>query len=111
MEENYQEKIMQDTNELKKDIGALTEESVSQLAKGIEKLTGKAKEKLMGVVDTAKEEVGYGLSKYNTKAQELAEKVPGSIGKKAAEYPWVAISVGLILGVVLGVVLKPSRKF
>ena len=42
--------------------------------------------------------VGQGLSQYNTKIQEVADRVPGDFAKKAAGYPWVTITLSLAAG-------------
>jgi vacuolar-type H+-ATPase subunit H len=67
--------------------------------------------------DTAKaidKNVKQGLSQYNAKAQELADKAPGGLGDKVIRYPWVAISLSLLMGVGMGVglglLLKPTRS-
>jgi len=50
------------------------------------------------------------LSQYNTKAQELADKVHDGLGKEITKYPWVSISVALVIGVMIGGFLKPARR-
>ena len=102
-------------NKVRKDAGKVTEElstllgnRVSQLSKGFEKLTGDAKESVVGAAATVKKDVGHGLSQYNDKAQDFADKVPDGFSKKAARYPWVAISIGLVVGFLLGILLKPD---
>jgi ElaB/YqjD/DUF883 family membrane-anchored ribosome-binding protein len=59
---------------------------------------------------TLKKDVGHGLSQYNAKVQEVADKVPGHFGEMAARYPWVAISLSLAVGLLLGSLLKPARQ-
>lgn len=50
-----------------------------------------------------------GLHDYNAKAQEYIEMVPGDLGKKAAEYPWVVISMSVVAGLIVGTLLRLSR--
>ena len=85
------------------------EDSVSQVSAGVEKLTGEAKETLASAAATVKKDVGHGLSQYNQKAQQVANKVPGDFGGQTARYPWVAISMALAVGFLLGFLLKPAR--
>lgn len=105
----FEDNLSQATGKAKEDLTTWVEDGVSQLSEGFEKLTGDARETVVGAAATAKKEVGHGLSQYNAKAQEVAEKVPGGFGKKAARYPWVAISIGLAVGFLLGILFKPTR--
>jgi len=73
------------------------EDSVSQLVEGFEKLTDEAKETVVSSVAGVKKDFGRGLSHYNAKAQEIADKVPGDFGYKVARYPWVVISIAWLL--------------
>jgi ElaB/YqjD/DUF883 family membrane-anchored ribosome-binding protein len=107
----YENTVGQATGKAKEDLANWVEDNVTQLSEGFEKLAGDAKESVVGAAATVKKDVGHGLSQYNTKAQEVADKVPGSFGKKAASYPWVAITIALIVGFLLGVLLKPARPF
>lgn len=101
--------VSQAAGKAKEDLTAWVEGSVTHLGAGIEKLTGDTKEAVAAATATVKKEVGQGLSQYNAKAQEMADRVPGQFGKKAAGYPWVAITIALVIGIVLGGLLKPSR--
>ena len=93
-----------------KDLTTWVEELVSLLSKDFEKLTGDARKTVVSTAATMKKDIGHGLSQYNAKAQEVAEKVPDGFAKKASRYPWVAISIGLVVGVVVGVLFKPARQ-
>jgi ElaB/YqjD/DUF883 family membrane-anchored ribosome-binding protein len=104
-----QDKVSQAPAKAKQDLAAWVEDSVSELSENFETLTGDAKQAVVGAVATAKVDVGRGLSQYNARVQEVADKVPGDFAKKAASYPWVAISVALVIGFMLGNVLKPTR--
>jgi ElaB/YqjD/DUF883 family membrane-anchored ribosome-binding protein len=106
----YEDNVSQATGKAKEDLTTWVEGGVSQLSEGVEKLTGDARETVVGAAATVKKDVGHGLSQYNAKAQEVADKVPGGFGKKAAKYPWVAISIGLAIGFLLGSLLKPARQ-
>jgi ElaB/YqjD/DUF883 family membrane-anchored ribosome-binding protein len=109
-DQQMENKIRQDSVKLKNDVSTWVEGGVSQLSQGFEKLSGEAKGTVDAVAEKAKRDVEQGLNQYNSKAQKFAEKVPGGFAKKAAKYPWVAISLTLALGLLLGCLLKPSRK-
>jgi ElaB/YqjD/DUF883 family membrane-anchored ribosome-binding protein len=80
------------------------------MSEGFEKLTGDSRETVIAAAATVKRDVGHGLSQYNAKIQEVADKVPGRFGEMAARYPWVAISLGLAVGILLGSLFKPARQ-
>ena len=103
-------KVRRDVTKVKKDMNTLVGDSVSQMSEGFENLTGDAKETVVGAAAIVKKDVGHGLSQYNAKIQEVADKVPGRFGEMAARYPWVAISLGLAIGLLLGSLLKPARQ-
>jgi len=105
----FEDNVSQATGKAKEDLTTWVEDAVSQLSEGFEKLTGDARETVVGAAATVKKYVGHGLSQYNAKAQEVADKVPGGFGEKAARYPWVAISIALAVGFLLGSLLKPAR--
>ncbi|HMD89125.1 MAG TPA: hypothetical protein VKF38_08180 [Anaerolineaceae bacterium] len=104
-----QDNFSQATVKAKEDLTSWVNDNVSQLGEGFEKMTGDAKEAVVGAAATVKKDVGHGLSQYNAKAQEVADKVPGGFGKQAARYPWVAITIALVVGLLLGSLLRPVR--
>jgi ElaB/YqjD/DUF883 family membrane-anchored ribosome-binding protein len=104
-----QDKVSQAPAKAKQDLADWVEESVSELSENFEKLAGDAKGTVVSAAATVKEEVGRGLGQYNTKLQEYADKVPGDFAKKAAIYPWVTISIALLIGFTLGNLFKPTR--
>lgn len=95
------------TGKAKEDLTTWVDDGASQLTESYEKLTGDAKKAVVVAVASVKKDVGHGLSQYNSKAQKVANTVPGGFGKKAAMYPWVTISMALIIGFVVGNLLKP----
>jgi ElaB/YqjD/DUF883 family membrane-anchored ribosome-binding protein len=99
----------QATGKVKEEVNTWVDDSVSQLEEGLEKMASDAKESVVGAATSVKKDVGRGLSQYNAKAQEAANKIPGNFGKQAAKYPWVAISIALVVGFLLGSLLKPAR--
>lgn len=85
-------------------------ESANQIAQGVEKITLDTRNTLSAAGETVKKDVGLGLNQYNKKAQVLAEKLPGGFNQKVAQYPWVSLTVALVLGLLLGVFLTPVRR-
>jgi ElaB/YqjD/DUF883 family membrane-anchored ribosome-binding protein len=85
-------------------------ETVTTLSKEFDKLTDDAKEIVIDAASTVKKGVEHGLTQYNAKAQEVANKVPGTFGKVVAKYPWVSITIGLMVGFLLSSLLKPARQ-
>lgn len=108
-DQKLRNKLRRDVDKVKKDINNLVEDSASQLSDGFEKLTGEAKESVVGAATSLKKDFGHGFSQYNARIQDVANKVPGSFGKQVARYPWVAMSISLVVGFLLGSLFKPAR--
>lgn len=106
----FENDVSQATGKAKVDLTTWVDENVSQMSKEFEKLTGDARDTLVKAAATAKKDVGHGLSQYNAKVQELANKAPGGFGKKAAKYPWVALSITVVVGFLLGTLIRPARQ-
>lgn len=102
-------KIKKDAEVLKQDVNTVVDDMVTKASHGISKMTGEAKAAVVGAASSVTKDVGKGLVQYNTKAQKLADKLPGGISKKVREYPWVAISVGMAIGVLMGRHLNRTR--
>jgi ElaB/YqjD/DUF883 family membrane-anchored ribosome-binding protein len=109
-EKQMERKIQQDSVKVKKDLNSMMEDSVSLVSKGLERLTGEAKDTLISTSETMKKDIGHGIKQYNTKVNELSKNVPGDLGKKVAQYPWVAISIGLGIGLLLGGLFKLTQR-
>ena len=80
------------------------------MSRKFEQLSDSTKEMVTEAVKTFNKDVEHGLSQYNTKAQEVADKVPGGFSEKTAKYPWVAMSITLAAGLLVGVLLKPAPR-
>ena len=103
-------KAKEDVTTLREDVTTLGNDSITGLSRKFEQLADDIKELVTDAVKTVNKDVGHGLSQYNTKVQEAADRVPGDFGKKAAKFPWVAMSIALAFGILLGNILKPSRQ-
>jgi len=110
MNDKYQHKIGQDVTRTKKDLLALGNDSVAGLSNMFEQLADDTQKKVSGAVESVGKGVEQGLSQYNSKVQELADRIPGNFGKNAAGYPWVTITASLAFGLLLGALLKPGRQ-
>jgi hypothetical protein len=105
----YESNVGQATVKAKEDLATWVGDGVSNFGEGVEKLTGDAKETVVVAAAAVKKDVGRGLEQYNTKAQEVADQVPGDFSKKVARYPWVAITVTLAFGFLLGGLFKQAQ--
>lgn len=106
----FERKVAQDAARVKKNVDNLVEDGVNHLGDKVDKLAEDAKTTFVNTSATVKKDLGQSLSQYNAKAQEYAEKVPGGLAEKVAQYPWVAISIGVGIGVILAGLLKPSHR-
>lgn len=105
----FEKKINSDFERVKKDFGTLGEDGMSGLTRMVEERADDVKKTVTGAVKSINKDVGLGLRQYNSKIQEVANRLPGGFGKKMAGYPWVTITISMIFGLVLGVLLKPGR--
>jgi ElaB/YqjD/DUF883 family membrane-anchored ribosome-binding protein len=104
------ENISQATGRAREDINTWAVDGASQFNEGFKKLTSDARETAVEAATVVQKDVDYGLSRYNTKAQEIANRMPGGFGEKSIKYPWVAITVSLFVGLLLGLLLRPNPK-
>jgi ElaB/YqjD/DUF883 family membrane-anchored ribosome-binding protein len=95
---------------IRKDLGTLGDDGVTSVNRKFDQLADDAKKMVADAVKIINKDVGHGLSQYNAKVQDVADRVPGGFSKKAARYPWVTITMSLVFGLLLGVLLKPGRQ-
>ena len=107
----FERKVTRDIDHAKKDFNNLVDDGVVGLQRKYDQLADDIRKMVSETVTTLKKDVGSGLTQYNEKVQEGADRVPGDLGRKAAEYPWVTVTVSLVFGVLLGVLLKPGRRY
>jgi ElaB/YqjD/DUF883 family membrane-anchored ribosome-binding protein len=104
------DKAKEDVATLGEDVATLGEDGVTVLSRKFEQLTDETKVMVTDAVKSLNQEVGHGLSTYNAKVQDIADRLPGDFGKKAARYPWVTITISLAVGLLLGMLLKPRQQ-
>jgi ElaB/YqjD/DUF883 family membrane-anchored ribosome-binding protein len=113
----FENKVDQDIDKAKEDVATLRDDATTLgndgatgLVRKFDQLTNETKQIVAARVKTINQEVGQGLSQYNAKVQEYADRVPGDFAKKAAKFPWVTITMSLAFGLMLGLLLKPGRQ-
>lgn len=94
-------------NQAREDLKIWVDDGFSQIGD----LADDARSTVVDAAHTVKKDVKHGLNKYNLQAQAAADRVPGGFAKKAARYPWVALSIALAAGFILGRMLKPRASF
>jgi len=104
------DKTKEDVATLREDAATLGEDGATGLGRIFDQLADDTKQMVAVGVKTINQEVGQGLSQYNAKVQDFADRVPGDFGKKAAKFPWVTITLSLVFGLLLGILLKPGRQ-
>ena len=108
--QDLEKNIQNDVTDLRRDLNTLKENSATNVAKGFEKMRKETKDTLSEAAETVKKDVGQGIGRYNSKAEEFVDRLPGDFVEKVAKYPWVAITVGVAIGFLVGGLLKPSRR-
>lgn len=106
----FVKQVNRDIDKAKMDLAALREDSINGLNRIFEQLTGDTQKTVDMAAKTVNETVGQGLSQFNAKVQDVADKIPGGLGTKAVGYPWVTITLSLVVGLLLGAILKPRRQ-
>ena len=123
-DKQFENKVNRDYDKAKKDVATLGEDAatlgedaatlgkdgVTGLSRKFEQLTDETKVMVTDAVKSLNMDVGHGLSTYNAKVQDFADRLPGDFGKKAAKFPWVTITMSLAFGLMLGLLLKPGRQ-
>jgi ElaB/YqjD/DUF883 family membrane-anchored ribosome-binding protein len=109
-DKQFENKVNHDVDKAKKDIATLGDDGVTGLTRKFEQLTDDTKKTVDVTVKNVNKAVGQGLSQYNAKVQDVADRVPGTFSKKAAEYPWVTMTITLAVGMLLGVLLKTGQQ-
>jgi len=106
----FEDKVNEDIDQTKQDLATLGDDGVTGFNRIFEQLADNAKETATLAVQTLNQSVGQGLSQYEAKVQEVADRIPGSFAKKAAAYPWVTVTVSLAAGLLIGLLIKPGRQ-
>lgn len=109
-DKQFDNKVNRDVDKAKNDLTTLGNDGITGLSRKFEQLTDDTKKSVDEAMKTVNKTVGQGLSQYNAKVQEYADKVPGRFGKLASGYPWVTMTISLIVGLLLGALLKPGRQ-
>lgn len=107
---NIEDNISDAATRTKAGITTWVEDNASMMSKELGKLTGDARDSMVGAAATLKKDISHGLSQYNTKVQEMVDKAPGGLSERAAKYPWVALSITVVAGFLLGMFIKPARQ-
>lgn len=109
-DKKFKQQVIRDVDKAKIDLATLRDDGITGLNRIFEQLTGETQKTVDGAAKTVNQTVGHGLSQFNAKVQDVADRVPGDLGKKAIGYPWVTITISLVVGLLLGALLKPSRQ-
>lgn len=104
-----EKRIYRDLDRTKRDLAILRDDTVTGLNHRLQQITEGPKKSAAVAVKSLNKSIGQGLDQYNSKIQEFVSKVPGNLPKKAARYPWVAISMAIVVGLFLGSMMKPNR--
>jgi len=105
----FEKRINRDFDRAIRDLAALRDDAVTGLSRKFEQLAGGPKKKAAVAVKALNKSIGHGFNQYNTKVQDVVDRVPGNLSKKAAGFPWVAFTISMILGLLLGTLLRFSR--
>lgn len=109
--QNSLQRLAQSADKVKENLTTWAEDSAAQLNQKLTDLKSDAKDKVAVTVRSIEQDVDQGLNDYNGKIQKFADQIPGGFSRKITRYPWVTISISLVIGLLLGFILKPTRRF
>jgi ElaB/YqjD/DUF883 family membrane-anchored ribosome-binding protein len=109
-DKELEKRISRNFDRAKRDLTALKDDAVTGLSWKFEQLADSPRKSAKVAAKNLNKSIGQGLHQYNSKVQEVIDKVPGDLGKKAAGYPWVAISMSMLLGLLVGGLLRLGRN-
>lgn len=109
-EQQFTNKMEKDGIRVKKAVDNMAADGVSQLKNEYKEFSGTFKDNVNDAAKSIRKDVNDGMKQYNSKAHEIADKLHSGISQNVSKYPWVVISLGLIIGIALGFMFKPSRQ-
>ncbi len=107
---NFGNSVKQSTDQAEKDVTRWVGNGVSQVSDRMNTLNDEARAAVVQAAAKLKKEANQSLDQYNDNAQQLADKIPGGFGEKVAKYPWVSLSIVLLVGVLLGSMIRFIRR-
>jgi ElaB/YqjD/DUF883 family membrane-anchored ribosome-binding protein len=123
--QQFENKVRKDADKVKKDVSTLIGDSATQFGRFEENVNqaanktkadinswieNNARDTVEGTANSVMKNVDRQFSQFNAKAEEVANTVPGRFGEKVAKYPYVAISIAVILGFLAGSLLSPAKQ-
>ena len=102
--------ISKDLDHSTENVEARFKSDLAQFSNEFEEAKGDATKTIAHATTKVMKNVGNGLSQFFSKTAEVAKKLPGGVGAKVVEYPWVAIPVALMAGFFLRGILMPSQN-
>jgi ElaB/YqjD/DUF883 family membrane-anchored ribosome-binding protein len=99
------------TEKIKEHLPIWAEDRGAQFLRKLDDFKSLAQSKAEDAAKSIEQDMDQGLHQYNVKVQDLADQVPGDFSRQAAKYPWVTLSVVLVVGILLGSLLKLPRQF
>jgi hypothetical protein len=104
----FENQFSKSTGKTKEEVTTWLEDNLAQLSKTVDMLSGTARDSVDDTAASVKKSLGYGLKQTNAKAKEVVKKIPVGFGKKSPRYPWVPLSIFLVVGLVVGFFIKPA---
>lgn len=109
-EQQFGNKMEKDGIRIKNAVDLMAGDGLSHLKNELDEFTSTVKDNVTGASSFIRKDINYRMKQYNSKAQEIADKLHISFPRSFSKYPWVVISLGLVFGFMLGIVLKPSQQ-
>ncbi len=104
-----EKKINRDLERARRDLSELSDDIITRLRGNFGQLADNPRKSATVAMKNLNKSIGQGLEQYNTRVQDVVDRVPGDIGKKARGYPWVAITMSMLLGLMVGGIIRFAR--
>jgi len=109
-EKQFENKMEKDGENIKNAFQTMVGNGAAQIKDEYEQFSGSVKDNVKDASSLLKKRANDGMKHYNSKAQQMIDKLPSGFRKTMSKYPWVIVSLGLVFGFMLGIILKPSQQ-
>jgi ElaB/YqjD/DUF883 family membrane-anchored ribosome-binding protein len=87
----------------------LTDEDLDQVKDDMGKLVSLVQQRYDYTTEQANQEVTRFMDRHNSRAMQMARRLPGNVDHQVRRHPWAAIATAMSFGVAVGMLVKPDH--